>query len=538
MMKRAGLLLGLALALSPGMSHARGLAVEVWTDGGNDAVYKPGDRMQIKVRSSSDAHALVYEIDAEGAIHVLFPAQGGVGLLEGRRTYRLPPEDADVELVVREPVGQCYIVAIASATPLDKLPWYLRPYNAQAEGVGFVGAPEVEEEGVTAEGRIVGDPFVAMERIRRRVVQDAQDGETFSTAYTSYYVHEAVRYPRYLCNDCHRPERWAWWDGFDPYYAQCSVFDMRVNWAWYWGPSYWYGHVPYFAFAYRSNCPPHYYPYYQQGAWCSSWDGWSSWCNSWGTGTLTRYKSPPPPGYQPPSMVGTGGKWRRDGSTPPGFLAGNVLRGRGASPLIPVGRSAEVRGEGGVGSRDLRNAPAVRPPRGESSQGPAARGVERPAPAVRSPREESPPRYTPRGEERPAPAARSPRQESSPRYAPRGEERPAPAARPPRQESSPGYAPRGEARPAPAAQSPRQESSPGYTPRSEARPAPAAQSPRQESPRYAPRGAEPSAPPAQAPRVERSAPRVQAPQADRPRGDGPAEGPRDTGAGRGRRGGR
>ena len=30
-----------------------------------------------------------------------------------------------------------------------------------------------------------------------------------------------------------------------------------MNWSWYWGPSYWYGHVPYFVYVPRYDCPPH-----------------------------------------------------------------------------------------------------------------------------------------------------------------------------------------------------------------------------------------------------------------------------------------
>jgi len=434
-MRRAGCLLALplALALSPGATLARGLAVEVWTDRGNDAVYEPGDRMQVKVRSSADAHVLVYEIDAEGYVHLLFPDQGGAGFVEGRHTYRLPPDDADVELVVQKSVGQAYLVAIASTEPFDKLPWYLRPYNAQGEGVGYVGAPEDEEEGVTAEGRIVGDPFVAMERIRRRVLKDAEDGETFSTAYTSYYVHQAVRYPRYVCYDCHRPGRWAWWDGFDPYYANCSVFDLRVNWSWYWGPSYWYGHVPYFVYVYRPNCPPRYHHFYQQGTWYSSWDGWPRWCGLWGTGTLTRFKSPPPPGYVPPSKFGSGGKWRPGTAAPPGYLADNLQRGRGASPLMPVGRNSQVRGdEGSSGSRESRWVGGLRKPSADRLPADQSR-EERGRPGYDRPREESPPGVMPR-EERPAPAVQAPRDDPPPRATPRREERPAPGVQAPREE--------------------------------------------------------------------------------------------------------
>ena len=430
-MRRAGILLALATLLVPGASHAR-QAVEVWTDRGNEAVYEPGERMQIKVRSADDAHVLVYEIDSEGYVRLLFPDIGGSGFLEGRETYGIPAEGSNVDLVVQQPVGQCYIVALASAAPFDSLPWYLRPYDAQAEAVGYVGAP-LEEQGVTAEGRIVGDPFVAMERIRRRVVEHATDAEAFATAYTSYYVHQAVRYPRYVCYDCHRPGHWAWWDGFDPYYATCSVFDLRVNWSWYWGPAYWYGYVPYFVYVYRPTCPPRYHPYWEGGGWYSSWDGWSRWNNLWGGGTLRRYKSPPPPGYQPPSKFGSEERWRQGGSTaPPGYLTATVLRGRATSPFLPVGRGAEVRSEGGGG-------------------GPRA---QRPEPGVRSPREYRP--WSTWGRQgRPAPAMR-PREESQTPQMPGRGERPAPSVQPRQERPAPQSTPR-EERPAPAVQAPRQE---------------------------------------------------------------------------------
>ena len=43
--------------------------------------------------------------------------------------------------------------------------------------------------------------------IRRRVLADPQDPDAFGTSYATYYVHNEVRYPRYLCYDCHRSLR-------------------------------------------------------------------------------------------------------------------------------------------------------------------------------------------------------------------------------------------------------------------------------------------------------------------------------------------
>ena len=360
---------GLVAVTPSAASHGQGFGIELWTDRGNDAVYQPGQAMRVRARVSDDASLLVYEIDAEGAVRALFPERGSSGFVEGQRTYSIPPEGADVELVVKGPVGQGYIVAIASREAFRDLPWFLRPYDPQAEDVGYEGRSGEEEEGVTAEGRVVGDPFGAMERIRRRVLAHPDASSSFASAYTSYYVHHEVRYPRYLCYDCHRPHRWAWWDGYDPYYTTCSVFDFRVNWGWYWGPGYWLGSVPYYYYVYRPDCPPRYRILASPRPCYSSWDGWGRWRTLWGS-RLTRYKSDPPSGYVPPSKFWNGGVWGDDKPAPPGFLVrgdGERVRHRLAA-FVPIGRDEPRRG-GGVGdasgSRDPRPALGSGPGRGD-----------------------------------------------------------------------------------------------------------------------------------------------------------------------------
>ena len=284
-----------ALAFA-GEARAQALDVSVWTDKGNDAVYQPGDQMQVRVKVNGDAYLLVYEIDSDGFVHVLYPTRGQDGHAPGGETMNFPDPSEDRELVVENNTGQDYIVAIASRQAFGDLPWYLREHNDQGDAMGYVNQPQADEEGVTTDGRIVGDPFVAMERIRRRVIAQSGDEASFATAYTTYYVHEQVQYPRYICNDCHRPGHWAWWDGWDPYYSTCSAVSFRVNWAWAWGPSYWFGAVPYYVYAYRPGCPPQ---WHGPGAWTSSWDGWTRWTQNW-NGGLVRVKSAPPMGYRSP----------------------------------------------------------------------------------------------------------------------------------------------------------------------------------------------------------------------------------------------
>ena len=503
-MKRSILALAaLALLASSGTALARGLGVEVWTDRGNEAVYQPGDDMKVRARTSDDAYLLVYEIDTEGYIRVLYPFRGRSEMIEADRTVDVPDPDDDVQLVVQQSVGQSYIVALASYDPFRPLPWYLRPYSAQGEALGYVGDND-DEEGITPEGRIVGDPFVAMERIRRRLLSDPDDDDSFGTSYTSYYVHTEVKYPRYLCYDCHRPNRWAWWDGFDPYYTDCSVFSFRVNWSWYWGPSYWFGHVPYFVYVYRPDCPPRYTRYFESGVWYSAWDGWNRWCEMWGDGGLRRYKTAPPANYIAPQ------KWKTDAMrlpaerrTPPGFLAGGINnRTRDGAGRLPIGRSRPSREEirsGDNGRTRWTQDGRIRQPDGRRvpdarEQGDRTGRVQRPerergdrgaTPGYR-PREESGRnRETQRREWwRPAPPRQEPRRENNPerewgrREEQRREER-APERR--REERAPEPRPAREWRQPEPRQEPQREQPRVERPRNE--PPPRVEPPRNDPPR-------------------------------------------------------
>jgi hypothetical protein len=403
----------IGLVLAPPGARARVMGVDIWTDRGKDAVYEPGEPVEIKVRASDDGYLLVYDIDSEGYARVLYPYEGSSGYIAGRQTYRVPPYRSGLQLVVQGPVGQGFIVALLS-----------RPYDPQAEGAGYVGEEE-DEEGVTSDGRIMGDPFVAMERIRRQVLSDANDPEVFATAYTSYYIHQPVRYPRYLCNDCHRPSRWAWWDGYDPYYTNCSAFDFRVYWGWSWGPRYWFGTVPYFCYVPRCYpCAPYDRPYY------SSWSGQRQWDVLW-SGHLTRHKTPPPTGYTPPSRY-DGARWKEGKPLPPGFLNGEYVRGaNGVRLRVPIGANRPSVREPVQGRQRQDGARPGPTDRSGTTWGPAGRPGADEGGRYDSPRNARPvPGRTPPGSAPSSPRYGRPRVGTRPSPPPPKYERPSEGARP------------------------------------------------------------------------------------------------------------
>ena len=333
----------LAVAAAPAFAK---LDVEIWNDRGDDAVYQPGDAMHLKVRTSADAYLLVYELDTQGNVNLLYPLQRSSGYIKGKDDFKLPEDVTQDQLVVESETGQGFLVAIASSQPFRDMPWYLRPFDPQAASMGYADGSDstkADAEGFDENGRAVGDPYVVMERIRRRVLTSPEDLDAFGTAYTTYYVHEQVKYPRYVCNDCHRPGAWSWWAGFDPYYTHCSVVDFRVNWGWAWGPQIWSAYVPYYYYVVRPDCPPYYRTWATTNWRFSSWDGRARWANLWG-GQLTRYKADvAPASYVPPPAPGT--QWKGAG-TPPGFVPPDVRRQGGVPGVRPVTWLQRNRGDG------------------------------------------------------------------------------------------------------------------------------------------------------------------------------------------------
>ena len=426
---------GLLAVSLPALAHARAMGVEIWTDRGDDAVYEPGKPMTLKVRVSDDSYLLVYEIDSEGNVRVLYPSRRGAGLVEGKRTLRIPAENSRYELAVGNKTGQGFLVAIASRDPFRELPWFLRPYDPQAEELGY-DRENRDEEGFDKDGRVVGDPYVAMERIRRVVLGRANDEDQFTSSYTSYYVGHEVRYPRYICNDCHRPGRWNWAQGFDPYYSNCSVFDFRVNWGWTWGPQLWSAYVPYYYYVVRADCPPRYSGWYDDRSRWSSWDGWRQWNDLWG-GNLTRYK---PTGSAPGAGAPPRIRSNDPSYLPPGYLANRSGKRGGPGEPLPIGRNRPGSDEDrrpsdrGRGTERMpakqwdapRREPAGRPSTEEGDNRRGGRGDQRPA-------ERPQPRYEPPTRE--PDSAPPPKQQPS-NDPPRKERRddPPPRQDPPRQD--------------------------------------------------------------------------------------------------------
>ncbi len=210
------------------------LQVSVWTDRGERAVYYPGERIRIYFRATQDAHVVVYDVDTEGRVKLLFPPDPFHGTwITGGRTYVLPPQGVHWDLRISGPAGIEYVVIVASTSPFE--------WDEYAERLASGGVLET----------ITTDPQLGIERINQLIAPTYEGVPYYVSARTSFYVERRVPYPRYMCYDCHSP--WHW----DPYYAICPAFEIVIYSRWddyYYRPPYnpW-GRRPYYWYKRKAN---------------------------------------------------------------------------------------------------------------------------------------------------------------------------------------------------------------------------------------------------------------------------------------------
>ena len=250
------------------------LRTEVWVDKSNDDVYSKGEAISIGFETNQDAYAVVYRIDTEGLVTVLWPrSRFDDGFVFGGHEYQLPVSGAR-KLQVSTETGQGIVEAVVSRYPFD----------LRAIELDFHHENAAEKHNF----RVAGDPFLAMNEVNFAVTGLEDAGEYVVTNYASYYVHQTVDHPRYLCSQCHLDDKVA----YDPYRDECTL-DIEYDYSWYNGWYDNYGYYPVYGNPVYVYIDPWtwnpwvnywYTPYYN----CAPWYGWG-----WGWGACyTWYDSP------------------------------------------------------------------------------------------------------------------------------------------------------------------------------------------------------------------------------------------------------
>lgn len=374
-------------------ARPRHLDADVWINKDEGGIYRPGESMRVYFRGNADCYMLVFNIDTDGYIHLVYPyGPGDTPSVEGGRTYMIPSRSDPYDLVADGPPGIEYVVAVASPYPFQDLPWYL---SADADG----GRPEDDYDGEddTESGRIVGDPYVGIDRILRRIGAPGRE-DLLATNETYFYIGRRVEYPRYVCADCHYHPYY-----FDPYVTACSAFDIRIDATWAHYAPLRIGTVrPRYIYRVRPQAPPRYRQWKQQ--W-SSLDGRATLRTRFLPERDARYGREREPRIRPTRPEFRDLRRYREGR----FWRGRdeVLRLRERRDKVgpPPDRGARQRQEDRPGGRDMRDRER-RPPddRGARDRGrprpPADGGAPGPPPEDRRGRERERARPPDRQEDR------------------------------------------------------------------------------------------------------------------------------------------
>lgn len=210
------LLLSLVVTASPGRpafaTPRRSLAdrprVEVWTNRGDD-VFTRGDRARVYFRTDRDAFVTVFRVDTDGRVRVLFPRDPWEDtFVRGEREFEIEGTASGRAFHVDDYPGVGYVFAIAAVDPFD--------YAAIVSGDHW-------DYRLIADGRVRGDPYVALTDLAERIVAEGYEEWDYDIA--EYYVERHYDYPRFACYDCHAYASWTYWD---PYAFYCSRFRIVI----------------------------------------------------------------------------------------------------------------------------------------------------------------------------------------------------------------------------------------------------------------------------------------------------------------------
>lgn len=177
--------------------------------GRRGAVLRRGRDISLTLRLNRDAYVVIYDIDSDGFVHLLFPYDGELKLVQGGKEYYLPGENSDFVWEVSGKTGVEYIHAVAVTDRAqineDEL-YYLYKNDNPSSNNRF---------------HIDMDPYLAFNMIDELLVRDAESIPPASD-FTYFYINKQVDYPGYLCYKCHAMDKIR-----DPYNESCPEITIE-----------------------------------------------------------------------------------------------------------------------------------------------------------------------------------------------------------------------------------------------------------------------------------------------------------------------
>jgi len=179
--------------------------ISVWAD--REQPYRRGDDVRISFRAEASGHVTIMRVDTDGRVRVLFPREPwGRTFVRGGQALEVADTRERSSFRIDDAPGIGYLLAVTSPLPFQ--------YEEVTRG-DYWDFRSLEE------GRIRGDPYVALTDLARKITQRGNFGYDIAP----YYVERRYAYPRFVCNECHsyaRPNQW------DPYAQSCVRYRVVI----------------------------------------------------------------------------------------------------------------------------------------------------------------------------------------------------------------------------------------------------------------------------------------------------------------------
>ena len=185
--------------------HQPAARISVWAD--REEPYRRGEDVRISFRSEASGHVTIMRVDTDGRIRVLFPREPWRRtFVRGGKALEVADSRERSSFRIDDGPGIGYLLAVTSPLPF---------------GYGEVTRGDYWDFRLLEEGRIRGDPYVALTDLARRITPLGNFGYDIAP----YYVERRYAYPRFVCNECHsyaRPDQW------DPYAQSCIRYRVVI----------------------------------------------------------------------------------------------------------------------------------------------------------------------------------------------------------------------------------------------------------------------------------------------------------------------
>ncbi len=154
------------------------------------SVLNPGDEIGFRLQANQDGYLVVFNIDTEGFVNLLYPARGerSVSVREGE-TYLIPDDNNEL-LLVEGITGVEFVFALIVPERRD----------IDRQELDFLGKANSSPR--EDRYRIEGDPFIAANIIAGELVKGISHSEGVFLDYTYFFINERVAYPCYMCGEC------------------------------------------------------------------------------------------------------------------------------------------------------------------------------------------------------------------------------------------------------------------------------------------------------------------------------------------------